>query len=182
MLQKKQSKNGKSFAVIHLEDLEGSCECMVFNKVYEEYSPFLMLNAPVFIEALVSVKDGAERPKLIVEKITPMNLVQSLYTEEIHVRMHEGSAKKEMLTDIRKLCKLHPGNTKLIFCLTTAGGEIAFIECAPEFNVSVNENLIRGITDIAGENKLHFKPDKSVPQPKKRPWEYKNNHAQDSSS
>jgi len=170
-LERKQSKKGSEFAVMQLEDLDGSCECLVFGAEYQAYKDMLMENSPIYIAALVDSKDESSEPKLIAKEITLMNLVQSNFTKELHIRMHEGSAKKEMLQELRKLCKMHEGSTRLIFCLTCSNGEIAFIECGQEFNVNVNQNLIRGITDIIGENKLHFKADTSVPVAKARPWE-----------
>jgi DNA polymerase III subunit alpha len=170
-LQRRQSKKGTEFAILQLEDLDGSCECLIFGEEYLKCKEMLMENAPIFVSALVDAKDESSEPKLIGKDITPMNLVQSSFTKELHVRMHEGSAKKEMLHEIRKLCKMHSGATRLIFCLTCSNGEIAFIECSLEYNVNVCQYLIRGITDIIGENKLHFKPNTTVPKPKPRPWE-----------
>lgn len=170
-LQRRQSKKGNEFGILLLEDLDGTCEVMVFGQTYQECKDFLMENAPVYIEALIDAKEEGDERKLIAKDILPMNLVQSKYTKELHVRMHEGSAKKEMLQEIRKLCRMHSGMTKLIFCLTCSNGEIAFVESAPEFDVNVNNDLIRGITDIIGENKLHFKADMTVPQKQRQPWE-----------
>lgn len=170
-LQRRQSKKGNEFAIMQLEDLEGTCECMVFGDTYKECKDLLMENAPVYIEALIDAKEEGNERKLIAKDILPINLVQSKYTKELHVRMHEGSAKKEMLQEIRKLCKMHSGTTRLIFCLTCSNGEIAFVECAPEFNINVNNDLVRGISDIIGENKLHFKADTTVPKAKAKPWE-----------
>lgn len=173
-LQHKQSKKGSEFAVLQLEDLDGTCECLVFGEEYQNSKAMLMENAPVYISALVDAKDESSEPKLIAKEIVPMNTVQSRYTRELHIRMHEGSAKKEMLLEIRKLSKMHSGSARLIFCLTCSNGEIAFVECAQEFNVDVTQDLIHGITDIIGENKLHFKPDTSVPVAKPRPWDNNN--------
>ena len=110
-------------------------------------------------------------PKLIAKNVLPLNMVQEFFTKEIHIRMHEGSAKKEMLYDIKKLSQMHSGDTALILCLTSSNGEIAFVEATKKYNVKVTPELMKGIKDIAGEECLHFKAIKEVPQPKARHWE-----------
>ena len=170
-LQHKQSKKGNDFVIMQLEDLEGSCECFIFGDEYQKCKELLTENAPIYVAGLVDTENEKSEPKIIAKSITPLNLVQTLFTKELHIRMHEGSAKKEMLQDIRKLCKVHSGKTRVIFCLTCSNGEIAFVECAQEYNVNVTPDLVRGITDIIGENRLHFKSDPSVPKPQERRWE-----------
>jgi hypothetical protein len=133
----------------------------------------LEVNQPFFVEALVDAKEETDAPKLIAQKIYPLNLVQQNFTKEIHIRMHEGSARKEMLLDIRNLCRMHAGPSTLIFCLTCSNGEISFAEASAQFNVRVTPELTRGLTDIIGENTLHFKADLTVPEPKAKPWEKK---------
>lgn len=170
-VQKRQSKSGKLFAIFQLEDLEGSCECLMFGKEYEDFNLLLMVNSPIYIEGLLDAKEESEDHKIIVKKITTMNMVQETYSTEMHIRMYEGTATIEMLQNIKKLASEHPGNTRLIFCLTCSNGEIAFVESSRTYNIRVNTNLIDSINEIVGENQLHFKGDKTVPQPKKRHWE-----------
>jgi DNA polymerase-3 subunit alpha len=170
-LQRRQSKKGNEFAILQLEDTEGSAECMVFSDTYQKVKTMLEVNMPFYISALVDAKEETSTPKLIAKEVLPLNLIQEFYTKEIHIRMHEGSAKKEMLLEIKKLCKMYSGDTTLIFCLTCSNGEIAFAEAPPSYNVRVTPELIKGITNIVGENRLHYKAKNTVPQPKARPWE-----------
>jgi hypothetical protein len=67
----------------------------------------------------------------------------------------------------------HCGKTLLIFCITTITGEVAFIEASEKYNVNVNPELIRELTEIVGEGQLHYKADKSVPQPQEKFWRKK---------
>ncbi len=170
-LQRRQSKKGNDFAILQLEDTQGSSECLIFQDVYTKVKDMLEVNMPFYICALVDAKEDTDVPKLIAKNVMPLNMVQEYFTKEIHIRMHEGSAKKEMLYDIKKLCKMHSGDTTLILCLTSSNGEIAFVEAKREFNVRVTHELMRGIKNIVGEDCLHFKATKEVPKAKVRRWE-----------
>lgn len=62
------SKSGKVVAFVTLEDLTGSVEAIVFNSVYEKYSPLLTVGNKVFVKGTSQVdgdKDGKVRAKWI---------------------------------------------------------------------------------------------------------------------
>ncbi|MBN1864583.1 MAG: DNA polymerase III subunit alpha [Victivallales bacterium] len=172
--EKKQAKSGKHFAVFQVEDLEGTCECVILGQSYESYNTLLMENAPVYLEAFAECGEQNSKPKLRVEKIIPLGMVREMYTKEVHIKIHEGGARKDMIEELRKICKAHPGKTCLVFCLTCSTGEVAFIESAREFDVSLNKAFLAEVAAVIGENKLHFRPDKELPQRKMNHWEKKN--------
>jgi len=173
-------KTNNGYCILTIEDLEGTCECMVFNRpgksesdpnrnmIYDNSKEFLFENAPIFIEGMLNVKDGNR--KLFAEKIIPMSHVREKYTKEIHIRMYEGNASKQMLEKIKEICRINSGATSVIFCITTITGEVAFIEAAEKYGVRVTSELIRSLTEVIGEGQLHYKADKSVPKAKEKPW------------
>ena len=169
-LQRRQSKKGNEFAILELEDTEGSAQCFIFADVYQKVKDMLEVNMPFYISALVDAKEETDAPKLIAQNVLPLNVVQEFFTKEIHIRMHEGSATKEMLHEVKKLCKMHSGDTTLILSLTSSNGEVAFVEASRDFNVRVTPAFMQGVKNIVGENCLHFKAKKEVPKPKARPW------------
>jgi DNA polymerase-3 subunit alpha len=176
-LKKKQSKKGADYAIMQIEDVDGAAECLVFDKVFQRVGPILTENAPVFVSALVDRSDDGNggSAKLIAEDLQPLNLVPILFTKELHIRMHEGSASRETVQKIKEICAKHPGDSTLIFCLTCATGEIVFLESTPEFSVAVKPELKKELTGILGEGRLHYNADKSTPKPKpKRDWDRNN--------
>ncbi len=172
-LKKKQSRKGADYAMFRIEDEDGDALCLVFDKLYQQIGPLLEENAPVFVSALVD-RDGDDNEgnaKLIAENLHPLNLVRSLFTTELHIRLHEGSADRNMLGEIKKICAEHRGDTTLIFCITCSSGEIGFLECPKEFSVSVCPELVEALKKVVGEGRLHFRADKTVPKAKpKRNW------------
>jgi DNA polymerase-3 subunit alpha len=176
-------KSGNPYCIVQIEDLEGTCEFMVFNRpgkneqdenrnmLYDNTKHILIEKTPIFVEAMITIKDG--KKSIFAENITLMNNVREKYTKELHIRMYEGNASRQMLQKIQNLCMKHCGKTLLIFCVTTITGEVAFIEASEKYNVNVNPELIRELTEIVGEGQLHYKADKSVPQPQEKFWRKK---------
>ncbi|OGV50902.1 MAG: DNA polymerase III subunit alpha [Lentisphaerae bacterium GWF2_52_8] len=170
-------KNDSTFAVLLLEDLEGSTECMVYGRLYEKeielpgtgkvfVKDILQEGAPVFIEALVSRRDPNEKGKLSAESVLPLQNITEKYTSELHIHLYQGSNKHADIEDLQKLCSANRGRTKLVICVTCTGGEIAFVEAGENHSVSVTGKFLDRIHDILGERRVRLKADKSVPSPR----------------
>ena len=160
-----------------LEDLDGTCECLVFSDLYIQVQDMLEMNMPFFISALVDAAKEEDKPKLIAKQVIPLNMAPQMYTEELHVRLHEGNARPEELRQIREIFKENSGSTTAIFALKMTSGELAFVEAGNDYKVTVSQVLIDRLNETIGEGCLHFKPDLSVPEAQKRPWERKTRDA-----
>ncbi|OGV49133.1 MAG: DNA polymerase III subunit alpha [Lentisphaerae bacterium GWF2_44_16] len=182
-VQKRRSKkDDKPYAIVQLEDLEGSMECMVYNKLFEKeldedlrendstifVKDLLEDEKPIFVEAFVNQRDENEVKKLIAEKIVPMSAVSKKYTRELHLHVFEVSTKHKDLEDIKELCGKHPGESRVIFCVKCANGDIAYLESSDKTKVSVDETLLHKIQEVLGERRYKLKADKAVPIQKNR--------------
>jgi len=169
-------RSGKKFAIMRLEDLESNIECLVFPQAYEKVSDLLVENKPVFILGTVNSRSEEESNKITVEDLLSLESAPLEYTKEIHIILHEASAKDDTLNKIRDICKEHPGDTLTILRVTCTDGEIAFIETGENFKVTVRQKLIHSLKKLLGEECLRFVADKTVPEAAKKPW-IKNNQS-----
>jgi DNA polymerase-3 subunit alpha len=187
----KQSKAGNPFAVFTLEDLESSMECLVFSRKQNEGEEapanggerdplaeareVLAMEAPVFVEGVLERDDESAKARILVERVIPLAEAPARHTLELHLRLYEGSPRPGLLEGIRDLCRRHPGPTLLVFCLTCANGEIAFVEAGAAHRVAVTPGLLAELRPLVGDRDLHFKADPAVPRPKPKPrWAQRN--------
>lgn len=170
-VSQKVSKKRQPWAILSVEDLNGSIECLMFPKCYEEYSKNIEEDKVIFLEAFVKKEDGGGT-QLIAEKLIPIEQVPALYTEELHIRINEASCSEEDLMRLKKLLDENPGETPVIICIICNGGEMAFVKNGKKCMVSLE--LIHKIKKIFGEESVHIRPDKTLP--KKKPRYQKNNY------
>lgn len=167
--RKVSKKSGKAFAILELEDLDSSVECMVYSecldKLGENYNA--ELDTPLFINAFTSQREEGERMKLVAQEIVSIDKVIQDYTEEIHLHIYEGSSLEKELQRILEICNKHHGAVKVIICLSTISGEIVFIESRKN-KVAVNDQTLGMIQDCLGEKRYRLKANKRVPEPKPR--------------
>ncbi|MBQ8408705.1 MAG: DNA polymerase III subunit alpha [Clostridia bacterium] len=67
----KTTKNDDRMAFFKLEDKLGEVECIVFPKKYNELYHEIFVDAAVYVEGTVSIKDE-EMPKILVNSLTPL--------------------------------------------------------------------------------------------------------------
>ena len=170
---KTSKRSGNKFAVMRLEDIESSIECLVFPQTYEKVKDLLIENKPVFILGNINSKDEEESNKITVEDLLSIESVPLEHTKEIHIALHEASTKKDTLKKLRDICMEHPGKTLTILRITCTDGEIAFIETGEKYFVEVRQKLTDNIKKLLGEESLRFIADKTVPEAKRKAWKNK---------
>jgi DNA polymerase-3 subunit alpha len=72
------TKKGNMMAFLDVEDLFGSVETIVFPNVYERCAQAVFEDSVVVLRGKLSFKDE-ETPKIIAEKITPVDVAEEFY-------------------------------------------------------------------------------------------------------
>ncbi len=70
----KLTKNNKTMAFLEIEDLYGSCEVIVFPKVFEQYSNLIRQDLKVFISGRINIEEE-KSAKILAEKIASFSSI-----------------------------------------------------------------------------------------------------------
>ncbi len=149
---KRGKRDNRPWAIVGVEGLEGTVECMVFSDAYEEFSELITEERPVFIQGTISRRDG-EEAKFIADKVVPMTSAPELFVKEVHVRLHQASSDHRKLEQLLHVCQANAGNTVVVFCLICATGEIAFVE-PNAVKIRNSIEFRQAVRDIFGEECL----------------------------
>jgi DNA polymerase III subunit alpha len=103
VMTKTTKKDGKPWAILVVEDLSDSMECLCFPDTYNQCKDFLQSEAPVFIEGIYSYKEEDDTRKIIVRNVIPMTDAVSAYTNEVHVRFTEEQASNESISKLKEI-------------------------------------------------------------------------------
>jgi len=85
-VQRKRTKDGKAWASLQIEDLEGSLEAMVFSTQYERLNTLLVEDKAVFVRGLVLPEENAP-PKISVQEIVPLEVARVNLPALISIRV-----------------------------------------------------------------------------------------------
>jgi DNA polymerase-3 subunit alpha len=164
-------KSGKPYAMVTLEDLEGSVQILCMNENYDKYREMLTANKAILV--IGEVNTGDEKPKIFPQEIMPLEDAPRKFTKQVHLRLHTAHVKPENLPSVFDLVAAHPGKCPLFLCFMLPGGEVVFMETHERFFVAPSRELQAAADELFGEETYYAKVDTSLPERVQRKWERK---------
>ncbi|MBE9039502.1 DNA polymerase III subunit alpha [Oscillatoriales cyanobacterium LEGE 11467] len=127
------TKKGDRMAILHLEDLTGQAEGVVFPKSYERIYPCLLADARLIIWGKIDRRD--DRTQLIIEDAEPIERVKMVMVE-----LNPQEAKSiEVQHRLREIIQAHTDKEKLakvpVVGIVTAGEKRQFVRFGVQFRV-----------------------------------------------
>jgi DNA polymerase-3 subunit alpha len=165
-------KSGKPYAMVTLEDLEGTMSMLCMNENYDKFKDLLVSGKALLIVAEVNNDD--ERPKLFPVELMPLEDAPKKYTRQVHFRVSSVHLTPERLEELRGLTEAHRGRCPLFLCVRCVGGELVFIETHDRYFVSPSNELEHAVNELFGEQTYYARVDTTLPERQKRVWERKN--------
>ncbi len=109
----KRNKEGKQWAALQIEDLQGSVEAMVFSTQYERLLPALQEDKAVLVRGLVLPEENAQ-PKISVQDIVPLEVARMHLPSLISIKVPlNGTGESKRATALHDLFARKPGETEV---------------------------------------------------------------------
>ena len=164
-------KSGKPYAMVTLEDLEGSVQVLCLNENYDKFAAFWFPRKPLLVTGEVNLRE--DKPKIFPQEIIPLEDAPHVYTKQVHLRLQMAHLTAADLEAARDLVDAHPGKCPLFLCLKWPGGEVIFIEAHEKYRVKPSLALQKAVDERFGEETYYAKVDATLPQRTPRQWEKK---------
>jgi len=162
-------KSNKPYAMVTLEDLEGSVQILCMNENYDKYRGLLILNKAILV--IGEVNNGEDKPKIFPQEIMALEDAPRKYTRQVHFRLYTAHLQPGDLDSVRDLALEHPGKCPLFLCFLRPGGEAVFIEPHEKFSVAPSMELHQAADARFGNDTYYVKVDSSLPERAPRKWE-----------
>ena len=162
-------KTQKPFGILLLEDLESSCELMIYertlNKLKED-GITLETGSEVILEVTARRNDEGDRPRLVVEKLQMLDRAPELYSEELYLHIYEKDLQPDTLKKLAELCRANvvPKGAKLILCIVNSR-ETVFVE-SHIGDIGVNMGFLKKCEELLGVKNFRIKPKEVQPPPR----------------
>jgi DNA polymerase-3 subunit alpha len=144
------TKKGDKMAFLSLQDLNGSCETVVFPSVYKAAGTLIQKDALVFIKGKVDARDDVA--KLLADEIIPLEEVPRRYTRMIAVNLKTAGLGTEVLQEVRRILMAHKGNTPVYLTLQDPKGRMTVLDSGDNLKVSTSDVLFEELEKLLGEN------------------------------
>jgi DNA polymerase-3 subunit alpha len=162
-------KSGKPYALVTLEDLEGSVQVLCLNENHDKYRSLLTPNRALLVIGEVNL--GDDKPKLFPQEILPLEEAPARFTRQVHFRLHTAHLTPAHLEQVRELVGRFAGRCPLFLCFMRPAGQIVFVEAHERFRVAPSLELQRAVDELLGEETYYAKADTNPPERAPRRWE-----------
>jgi len=164
-------RSGKPYALVTLEDLEGSVQVLCMNENYDKYRELLVQGKAILV--IGEVNTGDDKPKIFPQEIMALEDAPRKFTKQVHLRLNTAHLTPDSLESVRNLIATYPGKCPLFLCFVRPAGEIIFMETHEKFFVAPSRQLQQATEELLGEETYYAKVDTSLPERTPRRWERK---------
>ncbi len=149
------TKKGDKMAFLSLQDLNGSCETVVFPSVYKAAGTLIQKDALVFIKGKVDARDDVA--KLLADEIIPLEEVPKRYTRMIAINLKTAGLGAEVLQEVRRILMAHKGNTPVYLTLQDPKGRMTVLDSGDNLKVETSDVLFEELENLLGENSVKIR-------------------------
>ncbi|MFI6520897.1 DNA polymerase III subunit alpha [Spirillospora sp. NPDC050679] len=106
-LQRKVTKQGRTWAIVTLEDHDAAVECLVFPNAYALHGEVLAEDRVLRVQGRVNVRD--ETLSVYAEEITLLDTTRADTAPPVVVSLWEGRLNLRLVREFRQILTAHPG-------------------------------------------------------------------------
>jgi DNA polymerase-3 subunit alpha len=146
----KTGKNaGSKMAIFDLEDLAGTCGCVVFPRDYVKAQQILVPDAVVFVRGQVDRQ--REEPQIRTSEVIDLAEGQRRFSKAVVIRLLDEALTDELLMALRETVAAHPGPMPLYIELQQRGNGRTLIRASEDLCVSMDDALRRDLDNLLGD-------------------------------
>jgi DNA polymerase-3 subunit alpha len=150
-VQRKTTKQGSPWAIVTLEDLEGSVDIMVFPQTYAAVSTLLVDDSVVIVRARVDRSDD-DGVRLVALEISQPDLSEAV-SGPVRVSMAAARCIPPLVERLKEVLAGHPGTTEVHLHLT-GGAKTTVLRLDDRLRVTPSPALYGDLKALLGANCL----------------------------
>ena len=150
-LRTKIDRSGKRMAFFTIDDFSGSCECLMFSKIYSEYGKFVKEEEPVFI--LGNIESSGDAVKLHVNKVLPIESARNELIQSVKIMIDREKNSIEQVAELKNILDKYEGKTPVFIHLNNNGSREKLYSL-DRYRISVSEKLINDIKTLLGNDSI----------------------------
>lgn len=154
-LRKRKSKNGAWWATLHLEDLEGLVEVLVFPKAYESCQTILENDRALLIGGRIEVDEG--RVRLRTDEAIPLEELRERRAQAVQVRLEADELEDDLVDRLRATIERHRGEVTLYLEVVRSGRFRVVARAETALKVAPSRALTEALEAMLGPGRLRYR-------------------------
>jgi DNA polymerase III subunit alpha len=166
-------RTNKPYAMVTLEDLQGTVQMLCMNENYDKFRSLLVTNLALLVVG--EVNNAEDKPKIFPQEIMLLDEAPKRFTRQVHFRLQSDNLSLKALEAARDLALEHTGKCPLFLCIKKTSGETIFVETHERYFVTPSRELERATEALLGEQSYYVSVDATLPERNGRRWEDRQN-------
>src|SRR3989339_2071154 len=133
----KIDKRGNQMVFFKLDDFSGSCECLMFSKVFATCENLIVLESTILVTG--KLESSGDAVKLHVDEAISLDDAKQKLTKRIGIIIDKNTNQSNTVTEIKKLIEENEGSIPVLICLKDNG---AIREFHINYKISFNSEFI----------------------------------------
>ncbi len=150
-MRTKIDKSGNQMAFFKLDDFTGSCECIMFSKIYKECVDIIKEENTVVVHG--RPESSGDAIKIHADEAVMLDESVGIYTKKLLLNIVEGEHTIEHIEKLKKLFESNPGSLEVFLKVKNNGFSRAFMI---EPKISLNNDIIDEISGIVGRESIRL--------------------------
>ncbi len=150
-LRTKIDRSGKNMAFFTMDDFSGSCECLMFSKIFSEFGKHILLEGTVMVKG--TLESSGDTVKIHTEEIYPLSEVRKMLTKKLVLVYDTSSLEGDVIAQLKDIFEKHPGEIPVYLLLKDNGDQKDFYL---DFKINLSDKFVASIKNILGEESIRY--------------------------
>jgi len=147
----KIDKRGNQMVFFKLDDFSGSCECLMFSKVFATCENLIALESTILVTG--KLESSGDAVKLHVDEAISLDDAKQKLTKRIGIIIDKNSNQASTVIEIKKLIQENEGSLPVLICLKDDG---VMREFYINYKISFNSEFIPKVKKLLGEESIVY--------------------------
>jgi DNA polymerase-3 subunit alpha len=154
-LQLKMDSKKQQMAFFSLDDLSGSCECIMFASTFEKYGALLVQEACLLV--LASPETTGDSVKLHITDVYALEGLRDKMTRVVKLFVDKDRVSPSQLPRLKSILDKHRGDIPVIIETTNGGGRSALFRLKNN-SVKISNAFITEVSHLLGDEAIILAP------------------------
>lgn len=140
---------GSKMAVFVLEDLQGTCEVVLFPETLNQFAPLVAEDTVVFVKGKTDFR--RERANIIASELIPLEQGREKLAKGVRIRLEAKDVTEEKVVQIKSICQHHRGDRPFTVVVKTDRGRV-YATAGRALSVNPDVDFCRKMKQLIGED------------------------------